>query len=544
MADTAGDAAPAPVAAPVGGATADAGDVGSTGERLRAGAETAKVQARRIAERAKARAAKAKDSGVASMQEVKRSVETKEARGNLLTDMKVKAATYAAAGQTKVVRGQAFGQWVGQRVITGAEDPTGAAGVGVIAERLGIVYAGNPLFDDAMCLALRQFEHTAALFRTLTQLTEALHANADRTAQTENNLNRCFTAEGERLAIAPHATPVDGERVTGSGSAVYVELVQGYGRAHSQLAEQARRSADSAGAMADRARQMSIKVVDDVLQTVRSYHDTAQEAQALGSQVTVQRTRLANAGPREDPRESTPTLQHAEGRAERATALLARHREAVLDKTKLVQDKRRATLTRWSLDFMGLTARGFDSGSTAFVQPRQDSRAAGGGGDGGEPPPPRGQIRASNGALVSTAPPPPSSSTPPPPRGGREPLLPPQPLAAAQAGAAMTAASGAAAAAATTAAGDKLFGEAEDLATTQDCALLWLWLLLAPLLSWLTGSRAGGHTYGCGGRSWDRSQSELTEISLRFRIFAIRLSPPTPVHAALPARLLRPRPRH
>jgi hypothetical protein len=35
--------------------------------------------------------------------------------------------------------------------------------------------------------------------------------------------------------------------------------------------------------------------------------------------------------------------------------------------------------------------------------------------------------------------------------------------------------------------------------------------------------------YRCGWRSWDRSQSQLTEIPLRFDMFAIPLSPPAPV---------------
>eukprot|EP01047_Picozoa_sp_COSAG01_P018629 COSAG01_NODE_1013_length_12138_cov_7.073926_15_plen_99_part_01 len=39
--------------------------------------------------------------------------------------------------------------------------------------------------------------------------------------------------------------------------------------------------------------------------------------------------------------------------------------------------------------------------------------------------------------------------------------------------------------------------------------------------------------YGCGGRSWDRPSSELTEISLRFCIWAIPLSPPAPVSRGL-----------
>eukprot|EP01047_Picozoa_sp_COSAG01_P046993 COSAG01_NODE_4451_length_5007_cov_5.064181_5_plen_96_part_00 len=35
--------------------------------------------------------------------------------------------------------------------------------------------------------------------------------------------------------------------------------------------------------------------------------------------------------------------------------------------------------------------------------------------------------------------------------------------------------------------------------------------------------------YGCGWRSWDRSSSDMTEIPLRFHIFAAPLSPPAPV---------------
>jgi hypothetical protein len=42
--------------------------------------------------------------------------------------------------------------------------------------------------------------------------------------------------------------------------------------------------------------------------------------------------------------------------------------------------------------------------------------------------------------------------------------------------------------------------------------------------------------YGCGGRSWDRPSPELTEISLRFYMLAIPLSPPAPVSRGLSAR--------
>jgi hypothetical protein len=42
-------------------------------------------------------------------------------------------------------------------------------------------------------------------------------------------------------------------------------------------------------------------------------------------------------------------------------------------------------------------------------------------------------------------------------------------------------------------------------------------------------ARTGSGEYGCGGRSWDRSQSELTEIPLRFHLSLVPLSPPTPI---------------
>jgi hypothetical protein len=42
-------------------------------------------------------------------------------------------------------------------------------------------------------------------------------------------------------------------------------------------------------------------------------------------------------------------------------------------------------------------------------------------------------------------------------------------------------------------------------------------------------ARTGSGEYGCGRRSWDRSQSELTEIPLRFHLSLVPLSPPTPI---------------
>jgi hypothetical protein len=50
----------------------------------------------------------------------------------------------------------------------------------------------------------------------------------------------------------------------------------------------------------------------------------------------------------------------------------------------------------------------------------------------------------------------------------------------------------------------------------------------------LRDSRA---SYGSGGRSWDWSSYELTEIPLRFYVLAVPLSPPAPVYPLVLHRL-------
>jgi|EP01047_Picozoa_sp_COSAG01_P038096 hypothetical protein len=76
------------------------------------------------------------------------------------------------------------------------------------------------------------------------------------------------------------------------------------------------------------------------------------------------------------------------------------------------------------------------------------------------------------------------------------------------------------------------------------CSLLVTWRRL--LAAGILDARWLDHDASDGGRrrrwgSWDRSSSELTEISLRFYVFAIPLSPPAPV--LTPVLAQRPRSR-
>ena len=141
----------------------------------------------------------------------------------------------------------------------------------MIAERLGIAYdalgdAGG--YDAELRLALRQFDRTASLFQSLAKVSSQLHRTFGNLAQTERNLARCFSAEGERLETAPsHRGATEEEK---KDAAAFRDLVVEVGAARVQLAEHGELASATTGAMSDRATVVADKVVADVVLTGRS----------------------------------------------------------------------------------------------------------------------------------------------------------------------------------------------------------------------------------------------------------------------------------
>lgn len=339
-----------------GGGAAPVDAAAEIKQKLAAAAAAAKPVVQKLAAATSEGAKKGLEIGKAKAEELTSSVATAEKRAALMVDTKVRAATLVAAGQQQVVRGQAL------------LHKAPGVGQGAIAERLGIEYEsaveGELKFgyDAELVVVLRQFDQSTAVLRSLVQATDRCGEAFADLAASQSLIENTAAAEHTRLEAVPldHVTRSKPSRSlrpsaekVAAEEARYSLLVGELGKAYGALSATSTQLVEGVAAMRERAAVIAEKVVADVLLTVAAHGRWVQNHHALQTQL-------------EGLRAAGKDVTHAEARVAEVATKVAREREGVILKVKLLEDKRREMMKRWLLDYMGMQSRFYNDGALCF----------------------------------------------------------------------------------------------------------------------------------------------------------------------------------